>query len=113
MIKIYYTGAYEALAPNLSPLNTSLGGFVSSTLVPNGKEGALFPNLDKKESERGSFRCMALAFKNESDKTLSNLSIQLLNNEILKGEYYLGVISLGEDLKMEKISYPNELHLLS
>lgn len=69
---IYYTTNTKFGAPQNLSFN-SLGGFMSSSRVPNGAVNNIFSSLSLEELKKDSFRISGLIFKNETQSPISNL----------------------------------------
>jgi len=110
MLKLFYTGAFAVNQPNLTPLLTSLGGFVSSSPIPNGRKNSLFSDISKAMSEKGKEEIIGLCIKNDSlTETVSDIQLSILNPETLKGKFKIGFIAIGMDLQMEKLASSADL----
>jgi hypothetical protein len=95
-MQLLYTGA--------STYNTaqkkkeySLGGFISSTVVPNAQLGNLFSLVSKYAIENDSFEVIALALKNDSlDKYYSvNIWFELPTGNYC--DFEIAVVTLSQD----------------
>lgn len=71
-MKLYYSGASILNGEQNNPLN-SIGGFMSSSLVPNGLENSLFPNVNSSEIENGSRHIIGLFLKNDTGAPVSDI----------------------------------------
>lgn len=67
MMKILYTGAINANEPQSDP-NKSLGGYISSSQVPNGLLHNLFPELSQNSHQVNSPNVKCIALLNDSIK---------------------------------------------
>lgn len=76
MIKLLYTGAATFEGSQGNPM-LSLGGFVSSSEVPNGSLGNLFSTLSKYTIEKNKAEVRVIAIKNVSGDTLTNFRMYL------------------------------------
>lgn len=63
MLKLYYTGAAKFERIQTNPL-TSLGGYISSTEIPNGRLGNLFGSLSRLTVQQGRSEIRVFAIKN-------------------------------------------------
>lgn len=75
-MRFYYTGAPIANTPQGNPAN-SLGGLVSSSVVPNGQEGNLFGALSTFALTNGATEVRGIILKNETGEIANNLSIYI------------------------------------
>jgi hypothetical protein len=92
-MKIYYTGATKANQPQ-QQTNLSLGGYASSTQVPNNQLSAMFPT----ESYQGlrqsqDFICVALRIEQDM-----NLKVGILKNNVSEYNFEIGFSSFNDDL---------------
>ena len=72
-MKLYYTGAPIKNIPQGNP-NQSLGGFKSSTLVPNARKNALFSDISMEQYNEGDRELRGLILKNETGAVVSNIT---------------------------------------
>lgn len=72
-MKILYTNAQEPLGDQRDPL-ISLGGYVSSTPVPNDLAGNLFSDISEIASQEISRETKAIALLNNTGSEISSLS---------------------------------------
>lgn len=71
---IYYSGAITSEQPQNIPSN-SLGGYKSSSLIPNGEIHNLFPKITQHDILQNRKITRMIVFKNETPNTLTNLRI--------------------------------------
>lgn len=71
-LKLYYTGAIKFDQSQTEPIK-SLGGFISSTEVPNGLLGNLFGDLSRFTVMQGKAEIRVFAIKNTAVVTKANL----------------------------------------
>lgn len=99
---IYYTINTKFAAPQSFSFK-SLGGFMSSTRVPNGSINNVFGSLSLDELKRNSFRIIGLIFKNEFNTPLKDIRIYF---EKIKSapyfKYKVGLSSVNINEKKEK-----------
>ncbi len=71
-MKIYFTSSSTFLGAQTDPLS-SLGGYVSSSALPNGSLNGVFPEVTIQDIKKGSTTYICLALKNETgvDQTIS------------------------------------------
>lgn len=115
----YYTGSKQYLAPQ-GKKEYSLGGYVSSTKVPNSELGKLFQGISLLTIEKGTRSIIGLVLKNETSVDVENLRLYFTrpddafcNFEIAvlaltsnsKGEYYMEEIANNESLPYNATFY--------
>lgn len=71
---LFYTGPDQAGGVQKLP-EKSLGGFVSSSIVPNSQFNNLFPKLSKSEVDRESQIIRVIALKNLTGATITGITI--------------------------------------
>jgi hypothetical protein len=95
-MRLYYTGASKHLAIQGIP-SKSLGGYISSSLVPNGVPGALFSNPTQNEIIKGGTKCVLIALRNITASDVTNVAVYytLTDTELYTLE--IGLILPGVD----------------
>lgn len=110
-MRLYYTGASKHLGIQGSPI-TSLGGHVSSTLVPSGVEGSVLTEISQPDLVNKRIQCVLLALKNvtESSATLK-LYYDLPDSDLYDLEVGLVVPAMNNcsEPYFEQISNPSSL----
>lgn len=91
MIGYYYTGASGYSQPQNNP-SKSLGGYISSSQIPNALEGNLFPGTSLRNLERGSLDVGCIALKNLGEEPITSLIISLDVSSIVTSEISLGLV---------------------
>ncbi len=71
---LVYTGAPQAGASNIVA-DLSLGGYPSTTAVPNGRLANLFPAISKSDVEKGRSVIRMIALKNTTGADVTGVSI--------------------------------------
>lgn len=74
MLKFYYTGAGEHLGSETSP-QQSLGGYISSKLVPNDALNVLFGEITLLTLQRNNRLIRGVAIKNEGNEIAEDVEI--------------------------------------
>jgi hypothetical protein len=74
MLEIYYTGASES-GKIQQIASQSLGGFISSSLIPNDMLGNLFSDVSQLALEKKSRSTRVIAIRNISDTPLEGLKV--------------------------------------
>lgn len=82
MIKFYYSGASTFEAPQ-QKASLSLGGYVSSTPIPNGENNSVFSELSLLAAKNKYRETKLIVLKNE---------LNSLNNVILWSNYNLAIV---------------------
>jgi len=105
-MQLFYTGAFKQGEEQQNPVQ-SLGGYVSSSQIPNNVSGNLFSSIDTIEPKtvvRG------IAFYNESTSPLTGLKLWIDLPEDNVGHYEVAIVALAEDdcgFYMERIQNEN------
>lgn len=73
-MQLFYTVSSEYLAAQSKSMN-SLGGYVSSTKIPNDVFGNLFDELSLRTVKDAKTEYRAIVLKNESDKIIQNVQL--------------------------------------
>lgn len=94
MIKLYYTGASAPLEPQTEP-NKSLGGFISSTVIPNSRINTIFRDESIYSKSKNTPEVICIAIKNETAVDLENLKLFSEISETY--EVHAAVVSPSED----------------
>jgi hypothetical protein len=75
MIQIYYTGAVSHLSKQANPI-LSLGGFISSTVIPNNVLSNIFGSISLIEEEQiGLADHVLIAIKNDGSNAIQNIKL--------------------------------------
>jgi len=78
-MRFYYTGAKSLFGEQKSP-SLSLGGFISSSVVPNSSLGNLFSSISPYTKDKNLDEYIMLALKNELSNNIKDLKISFLNS---------------------------------
>jgi len=73
-MRFLYTGAQIALQPQPNPY-LSLGGLMSSTIVPNGRINSLFDDASYSSVKNGAVMTRALILQNETNVDALNVTL--------------------------------------
>lgn len=76
MIEFYYTGAQAFQGEQKDPLQ-SLGGFISSSKIPNKLAGNLFLSISDSTIERGSEETFCIGLKNIGPNPINSMVLSL------------------------------------
>lgn len=101
-MRLLYSGAIAYLQPQPNP-SASLGGFVSSSIVPNLRINSLFSDGSYFSSKNGSVETKALILENETSSGITALTIgyEYSTNPDFKIE--IAIVSLTSNQLMEQI----------
>lgn len=105
-MKLYYTGANTYGTYQNSPI-LSLGGFISSTIVPNSLLGNLFPEISKYSMENGESEVRAVILRNTTGAAINNVYISHtypVSDQKAKIEW--SPVTIPDGKSMEKVSSP-------
>jgi hypothetical protein len=106
-MKLFYTGAeYFGVAQNSSL--KSLGGFISTTIVPNNSLSNVFPEISSLGMQNGSFEVRGLVLKNTTGVVVQNIYLyQTYPVTDKKAKIEWAVVTIPDAKKMEQLSSPN------
>lgn len=101
-MRFYYTGAKSKLEiqPNIQ---MSLGGFISSSTIPNDRLNNLFPSISKNRLKDEYSEVIGIALKNESGQDLKNLKFYFDYSANSFSKYLISFIEPNTSLYFEKI----------
>lgn len=102
MIKLYYTGANQYGRIQNNP-ELSLGGFMSSTVVPNQTVGNLFSEVSEKSLREERVELKAIFIKNELPIPISNLTICCIKSELSACNFQFSAVASTDQKSMERI----------
>lgn len=109
-MRFYYTGAVDFLDTQKDPF-LSLGGYISSTVVPNNKLNNALSSISSYSKQKGESEIILIALKNELGIDISNISLWIdsevnssINLEIAVVKPTLVPCADGDKYKFEKIS---------
>jgi len=71
-MRLFFTGAAVALATQENA-KASLGGYLSSTPVPNGRKNGLFSDQDSQQQLKSAFNMRGVILKNETGGGITNV----------------------------------------
>lgn len=103
MVFLYYTGAAE---PNQAQtqIQRSLGGYKSSTRVPNASLNSLFQGIGQKQSHEGDEQIIGVIVTNESGASISNLSIYTTVPSGSDTTFQVAAVTLVDNNRIEQIA---------
>lgn len=104
---LYLTGAASSLANSSEAPQTdvskSLGGYISSSIVPNGSINALFDMISLITLKNRNKETMAIGLINKFDKVVRNVEIKLVTRKDYIGKFKVAATAVGSDYMMEHI----------
>ena len=105
---LYLTGAQTSLAKGENAPQTdasrSLGGYVSSTPVPNASLNSLFVIISSYTIEKKQKETVAIALVNKLDKAATNVELKIVTDDDNIASFKVAAVSVGDDYRMESIA---------
>ena len=105
---IFLTGAPSSISKSGQVPQTdtakSLGGYVSTTPVPNGELNALFDLISTHTKEKRRSENLALALVNTTDSYVTSVTMCLVVGQDTLATFKVAAVGLSEDMAMEHIS---------
>lgn len=105
-MKFYYTAVSKPNVPQSDPA-LSLGGFKSSSAVPNADFGNLFSDISSFTIQSGRNEYIGLILENVLDKTISNLKLWIETPKDSVCSYRLAIVELSDEGELERVSTIN------
>lgn len=96
MIKFYYTTS-EGFDMSQTKISNSLGGFKSSTEVPNDCFSNIFGEISLLSGKENKPQYIALILKNEGDEVLNNVELWFTSSEDNLGKLEVGAVVPNKD----------------
>lgn len=105
---LYLTGASSSLAksseaPQNDPIK-SLGGYISSSPVPNNSLNGLFDMLSMMTLKNKQKETIAIALVNKFDKSVKNVKLKTLVNKNNIAKFKVAAVNMDKDMLMEHIN---------
>lgn len=106
---LYLTGAKTSIvksedSPQTDPME-SLGGYVSSTVVPNASLNALFDQISSYTLEKRQKETVAIALVNKYDYAVSNVQLKIVAGSNNVAKFRVAAVAIDSDTyQMEKIA---------
>lgn len=104
---LYLTGAANSLAKSQEAPQTdvskSLGGYISSSLVPNGSVNALFDTISLHTLKDKPQEMIAIALINKFDTNVMNVTVKMVTRKNYIGKFKIAAVNVGADFCMEHI----------
>lgn len=112
-MRFLFSGAKHSMSAQ-SDKTQSLGGYMSSTQIPNGRPGALFSSLSIYAQKNKIEETLAFFIYNDTVAPITNLSIQQVYQDILgseenQAEFEWAVVEPTADHQMELIGTSREI----
>lgn len=106
---IYLTGAATSLAKTQdnpqSDASKSLGGYISSTPVPNAALNALFDLISSYTLEKKTKETIAIGLINQFDKPVKDVELKIVTDENHEAVFKIAAVAVSsDDYAMEQIS---------
>ena len=104
---LYLTGAASSLANSSEAPQTdvskSLGGYISSSVVPNGNINALFDMISLTTLKNKNKETIAIGLINKFENNVSNVELKLVTKKDYIGKFKVAATEVGSDYMMEHI----------
>ena len=105
---IYLTGASASLAKSAdnpqSDVNRSLGGYISSTPVPNAAINSLFDLISSYTLEKRQKETIAIGLINQLDKAVKDVELKIVTDPDNEATFKIAAVSVGSNYLMEQIA---------
>lgn len=95
-MKLYYTGSKTYLGTQPKK-EFSLGGFVSSSIVPNSQLGNLFSDITKYTTGNEITEVIGIILKNETGSTVNDILFNFSLPESPVASYQIAAVQLSQD----------------
>ena len=105
---LYLTGAASSLAnspeaPQID-VSKSLGGYISSSVVPNGSLNALFDMISLTTLKNKPKELVGLGLINKFDYAVSNVELRIVTKPDYVGKFKVAATAVGDDYMMEHVA---------
>lgn len=104
---LYLTGASTSLAKTSeapqTDISKSLGGYISSSIVPNGNMNALFDLISLNTLKNKPRETIAIALINKFEHAVSNIEIKMVTRKDAIGKFKVAAVNVSDDYLMEHI----------
>lgn len=108
VMMIYLTGASASLAKSAdnpqSDVNRSLGGYISSTPVPNAAINSLFDLISSYTLEKRQKETIAIGLINQLDKAVKDVELKVVTDPDNEATFKIAAVSVGSNYLMEQIA---------
>lgn len=104
---LYLTGAANSLAKSQEAPQTdvskSLGGYISSSVVPNGSVNALFDTISLHTLKDKPQEIIGIALINKFETDVTDVTVKMVTRKNYIGKFKVAAVSIGSDFCMEHI----------
>lgn len=105
---LFLTGAENSLqrtseSPQID-VSKSLGGYISSSLVPNGALNSLFDLISLTTLKDKRSEVVGIALINKFDYSVSNVTLKVITSDTNIANFKIAATEIGEDMSMEHIA---------
>lgn len=105
---LYLTGAQASLKRSQdnsqTDVNKSLGGYVSSSPVPNNALNVLFDLLSAYTLEKRQKETIAIGLINQFNYPVKDVELKIVTNDSNEAIFKVAAVSVGADYQMEQIA---------
>lgn len=106
---LYLTGAQASLTKTggdspQTDANKSLGGYVSSSQVPNGAFNVLFDLISSYTLENNPIETIGIALINKFDTKVTDVELKMVVGEDNIADFKIAAVAVSSDLSMEHIA---------
>ena len=108
-MKLLFSGAKHYLSAQ-NDVTMSLGGFMSSTRLPNGRLNSLFSDISIYGKMIGSKECIAFYLLNDTNEEIKNLTLEQIKPKDSNCNFIWGAVmpTQGEKIQIELIGSMKE-----
>jgi len=104
---LYLTGASVSLSKSSDAPQTdvqkSLGGYISSSVVPNGAINSLFDMISLNTLKNRTKEIIAVGLINKLDIKVTNVEVKMVTKPNFVGKFKVAAVSVDDDYLMEHI----------
>jgi hypothetical protein len=101
-MQILYTGTPTPAGQQTDPLK-SLGGFVSSTPIPNGSMNAIFPPISRDHIKKRTTDVRLIVLKNETGSAITGITVYSTRGDY--SSYLMAAVTPGHNTKLNCDEY--------
>lgn len=108
LMMLYLTGASSSIAkseemPQTDPMK-SLGGYISTSPVPNGALNALFDLVSMRTIKEKTKETIAIALVNKFNYSVSDVTLKIVSTQDSVCKFRIAAVEVGDDYLMEHIN---------
>lgn len=104
---LYLTGASSSIAKTndvpQTDVGQSLGGYISTSVVPNGGINTLFDMISLSTLKNKYKETIAIALVNKFDVSVKDISVKIVTKKDYVGKFKIAAVEVGDDFLMEHI----------